>query len=86
MQKPFPCVRCGLCCRNVGLVKETQYLDRGDGVCKNYDEQSKGCIIYDDRPDICRVDLQYRLNYSKDFTWDQFVDMNLAACTLLQKT
>lgn len=81
----FPCSQCGLCCENVHLAYETQYLDRGDGICKHYDEVTKHCFIYEQRPEICRVDLQYQLNYSSLFTWDEFVQVNLEACHYLQK-
>lgn len=80
----FPCSLCGLCCQRVGLSDVTQDLDRGDGTCKHFDEYNKNCTIYDTRPDMCRVDLQYRVNYSKKHTWDEFVALNLEVCELLQ--
>lgn len=76
----FPCNRCGACCRNVHLATETQYLDRGDGACENYDDSSNLCRIYDTRPSICRVDEQYETNYQAIMTWDTFVRLNSAAC------
>lgn len=81
---PFPCTQCGLCCQNVNLAAETQFLDRGDGTCWHYDASSKGCGIYADRPDICRVDRQYRLHYAGQHSWDDFVALNLAVCDTLQ--
>lgn len=80
----FPCTQCGLCCKKVGLAPETRNLDRGDGACQYYDESSKGCSIYDTRPDICRVDRQYEINYSKTYQWDEFVAINLDVCRALQ--
>lgn len=81
---PFPCTQCGLCCQNVHLVAEIHFLDRGDGTCRHYDAPSKGCGIYADRPDICRVDRQYRLHYARQYSWDDFVLVNLAVCNSLQ--
>jgi Fe-S-cluster containining protein len=49
----FPCTGCGECCRHVNGTP----LDRGDGVCRNYDRHSRGCSIYSTRPDICRVEI-----------------------------
>lgn len=77
---PFPCVQCGLCCQHVNLAEETRFLDRGDGTCRHYNAVSKGCNIYDRRPDICRVDLQFQLNYARLYTWEEFVALNLAVC------
>ncbi|WP_236614258.1 YkgJ family cysteine cluster protein [Stutzerimonas azotifigens] len=82
--EPFPCDKCGLCCQRVNLAPETQFLNRGDGTCRHYDELEKGCGIYDQRPDICRVDRQYKLNYSKRYSWGDFVAANIEVCLALQ--
>ncbi|HPY40866.1 MAG TPA: YkgJ family cysteine cluster protein [Thiolinea sp.] len=80
----FPCNRCGACCRNVHLAAETQFLDRGDGCCQHYDDNSKQCTIYADRPSICRVDEQYIINYQSLLTWESFVEINVKACNQLK--
>ena len=79
----FPCVQCGLCCQRVNQAEETRFLDRGDGTCLYYNNASKLCSIYDDRPDICRVDHQFRLNYAQQYTWGDFVALNFSICKLL---
>lgn len=81
----FPCNCCGACCRNVHLAKETRFLDRGDGCCRHYDDSSKQCSIYDDRPSICRVDEQYAINYQPFMTWEAFVEVNVQACNKLDR-
>ncbi|MHB0807182.1 YkgJ family cysteine cluster protein [Stutzerimonas nitrititolerans] len=81
----FPCTQCGLCCQNVHLAEETHFLDRGDGTCRHYEATSKECSIYPERPDICRVDRQYSLHYNQQYSWDEFVILNIQACELLQK-
>lgn len=80
----FPCDRCGLCCQHVTLSDETKELDRGDGVCRNFDEELKLCRVYEDRPLICRVREQYETNYRSRFTWSQFVEINQQACKILK--
>ncbi|QBH98636.1 YkgJ family cysteine cluster protein [Limnobaculum zhutongyuii] len=80
---PFPCTQCGLCCQRVNLAQETRYLDRGDGFCRYYDVASKGCRIYHERPDICRVDRQYHLNYAHLYSWEEFIALNQAVCQQL---
>lgn len=79
----FPCTQCGLCCQNVHLAAETRYLDRGDGTCTHYSELTTGCSIYAERPDICRVDRQFALNYAQQYSWQTFVELNLQVCRLL---
>lgn len=80
----FPCTQCGLCCQNVHLSDETRFLDRGNGTCKHYDAGSKACSIYAERPNICRVDRMYLLRYSRLYTWDEFIDLNLRVCAHLE--
>lgn len=81
----FPCTQCGLCCKHVYLAAETQFLDRGDGTCRHYDSTGKNCTIYEERPDICRVDRQYTVRYCQQYTWDEYVTLNLQVCTILQE-
>ncbi|NAR49377.1 YkgJ family cysteine cluster protein [Acinetobacter haemolyticus] len=81
----FPCVQCGACCRHVDLSGLTAYLDRGDGVCRHYDQDSHLCTIYDTRPDICRVDTYYEKNFKEILPWTEFVDLNLIACKQLSE-
>lgn len=83
MNKNFPCTQCGLCCQNVALSEETINLDRHDGVCKYFDESTKKCSIYDSRPDICRVDVQYHQRFVRFYTWEEYVQENLRICQIL---
>lgn len=80
----FPCKQCGLCCQRVHLASETQFLDRGDGTCRHYDAATRGCTVYAERPDICQVAKQYALHYSKLYSWNEFVTLNLQVCDLLK--
>lgn len=83
--EPFPCTSCGKCCENVHLSSLTIHLDQGDGSCRHLDASTKLCTIYDDRPDICRVDLQYRESYQQIYSWNEFVALNLKSCEILLK-
>lgn len=80
----FNCSRCGACCRNVDLAAETRHLSRGDGVCRNFDDSTSRCLIYDHRPDICRIDVQYIDTYSAMMSWDHFCDLNAKCCQSLR--
>jgi len=84
-RSPFPCNQCGLCCQRVDQSAETRGLDRGDGTCKHYDAVLKGCSIYQERPDICRVDRLYAQRFAQHYSWDEFVALNTAVCATLQK-
>ncbi|WP_273382184.1 YkgJ family cysteine cluster protein [Actinobacillus porcinus] len=77
---PFPCTACGKCCRRVNLSEQTAYLDRGDGVCKHFDEQTNLCKIYENRPLVCRVEDYYKAHLSHLYSWDEFIKLNLEIC------
>lgn len=81
----FPCHQCGACCRLVDRAPQTQFLDRGDGTCRHYDDQRRLCSIYDTRPLVCQVDKQYLLHYQQQYSWQEFIDLNRIACQVLEK-
>jgi len=76
----FPCNSCGKCCRNVDLSEETSYLNRGDAVCKFFNEDTNLCTIYNKRPLVCRVKEYYKQHLSDKYGWDEFVKINLIVC------
>ncbi len=61
-------------------------MDRGDGTCRHFDNDLNRCRIYEQRPDICRVDRQYELHYRSAMTWGTFVELNQSACKSLQSS
>jgi len=81
----FPCTVCGECCRQVRLAEETRWLDRGDGTCRNFDEQSNLCKIYDERPLICRVDEMFDAQYHKRMSQLEFYRLNAECCNIMQE-
>ena len=64
-----------------GLLKE---FDRGDGICK-YLTDDKKCAIYEERPDLCRIDRMYEKVYSKYFSKQEFYIKNGEICNYLQE-
>jgi Fe-S-cluster containining protein len=55
----FNCSKCGACCRLAGAIVESLEVDfpydfKDDGTCEKYDE-TIGCTVYNERPDICRT-------------------------------
>lgn len=81
---PFPCNACGHCCRNVHLSVDTNFLNRGDGVCRFFEQSTQLCNIYDTRPLVCRVEEYYDTYLADHYTWDGFVKMNMQICQKLQ--
>ncbi|PVY92404.1 hypothetical protein C8C95_3274 [Acidovorax sp. 99] len=82
-RRPFPCNGCGKCCRQVDRSPETSWLDRGDSICRHFDEANNMCLIYTDRPLVCRVEEYYSQNLSHLFEWDDFVKINSEVCQSL---
>jgi len=81
----FPCTGCGLCCQNISDIKELETFDLGNGVCKYFNILDNVCTIYEERPDICRVDKMFELKYQQFFTKKVFYQENARVCNLLQE-
>lgn len=79
----FPCNRCGACCKSIRLLEETVSFDRGDGVCRHFDDTQNVCAIYEKRPEICNVQLMYEKHYKDQYKWTEFVSINQKACKIL---
>lgn len=60
-------------------------LDRGDGVCKYFDDDLRLCIIYDNRPLICNIDKMYDNVFQKEMTREEYYQRNYKACQELKK-
>ena len=80
----FPCTGCGVCCRHIGSADELKDYDLGDGTCRHLNLIDNSCKIYDERPDICRVDKMYDIKYYQDFSKKEFYIKNAEACNYLQ--
>ncbi|WP_350636462.1 YkgJ family cysteine cluster protein, partial [Pseudoalteromonas sp. GW168-MNA-CIBAN-0100] len=72
--------------RRVNESVETTFLDRSDGVCRYFDEQTHLCTIYNKRPLVCRVEDYYETRLSSVISWDAFVDLNVEICNELQRS
>lgn len=93
--RPFPCTKCGMCCQIQGVIRQlgpasgvskemaelAAGLDRGDGTCRNYDEESRLCRIYEERPFLCRVQEQAEKSGTPRAVYLTF----LRGCQSLQK-
>ncbi|MBH2029245.1 MAG: YkgJ family cysteine cluster protein [Moraxellaceae bacterium] len=79
----FPCTACGKCCRKVGFSSQTQFLDRGDSVCRYFNEKTNLCNIYEDRPIVCRIQDYYKTYLSSQIGWIDFIEINQEICKKL---
>ena len=82
--KKFNCVCCGLCCQNVRKSFLQVDFDRGDGVCKNFDLETKLCKIYKSRPIVCNIDAYYEKFLSKLMSREKFHEINYKVCEELK--
>lgn len=76
----FPCTACGKCCRHVGNSVHTQFLDRGDSVCRHFNEETNLCCIYQSRPIVCRVEDYYKAYLANKIKWIDFIELNKKIC------
>ena len=83
MNEIFPCNNCGACCKSIRLSMQTAWLDRGDGVCRHFDNIQNTCTIYENRPEVCNVRVMYEQHYQSQFSWTEFVAVNQKACDAL---
>ena len=76
----FQCDMCGLCCQRVSLSVVYKHLDRGDHVCKYYEDATHRCIIYDERPIICNVEAFYEKHMKAKMSKEKFFELNYSVC------
>lgn len=79
----FVCDRCGLCCKNIGIIPELREYDNGKGTCV-YLTENNLCSIYSCRPDICNIDKMFKLKYHELMSREEYDDMNTEGCILLK--
>jgi Fe-S-cluster containining protein len=59
-------------------------LDRGDGVCELFDEATKLCTVYEERPLLCNVDKAYSEYFKNLISLEEYHTANYNACKLLK--
>lgn len=84
MKIDFHCSKCGACCSHLSAFNHIyDELDRGDGVCKFFDDKERLCTIYETRPSLCRVVESYKL-FADNITQDTYIKQTKEACAFLQ--
>jgi len=66
------------------LSKSELYLDldRGDGICKYL--EGNLCLIYEERPLLCRVDDCYELFFKDSISVEEYYKLNMDVCKKLK--
>jgi len=84
MDPAFPCNQCGLCCQHIEGIEALHHLDNGHGRCIHL--QDGRCVIYMNRPEVCRVDEMYMKYFAMEISWESFILENLKVCKQLQES
>ena len=82
MKIDFQCIRCGLCCRNIGEIEQLKTFHDGDGICRFLDQETNLCMIYDSRTTICNVEVSYEL-FFYHYSEQEYLQMNYEGCRCL---
>ncbi|MBR2734034.1 MAG: hypothetical protein IKD80_07295 [Selenomonadaceae bacterium] len=80
---PYPCARCGACCRHVDRIAQMASFNRGDGVCKHLTANNL-CAIYAERPTLCNGEQVYKKFFS-DMTVEEFHGIISQLCKKLRE-
>jgi len=81
----FPCTKCGLCCKNLENSEIYASLNRGDGICINFNLATSLCEIYENRPLACRIEASRNI-YFPEMEVLQYLEMNINICHQMQKS
>lgn len=81
----FICDKCGLCCMNIGKSPVFSELDRGDGTCKFFVDDTRLCSIYKKRPTLCNVEEAYEAYYKTSMTLHDYLKINYESCAKLKE-
>lgn len=80
----FNCSMCGNCCRSLNKSELFDDLNRGDGVCKYFIEESNKCSIYENRPIKCNVDKFYDIFLKEKIDKEKYYEVNYVECEKLK--
>lgn len=81
----FRCDKCGICCESLEGLDLYSDLDRGDGTCKYFKEDSRTCKIYDSRPIKCDVDRFYLEYLIGKMSIGEYYNKNYEQCNFLKR-
>ena len=79
------CIKCGKCCENLHKLAPLfedyrKKLDRGDGICKYFNQETRLCTIYSNRPIICNAEKLYDTYFKDIMSQEEFIEMVMIQC------
>lgn len=80
--KVFPCTACGACCSNIDGLEFLEEFNC-NGVCSKLIDSK--CSIYNERPQLCRIDETYDSMFSTIMSRKEFYLENAKVCNALQE-
>ncbi len=81
----FPCIVCGLCCKQAGLISQLTRFVNKSGECRFLDQDTNRCQIYTIRPVICNVQIMYEIYFKDQMTETEYILQNLQVCYELNR-
>ena len=78
----YKCENCGECCKNWNPANYNPDIVDENGVCI-YLNSNNLCTIYETRPDFCRNDLWYELQYKDKMSLEEYLHWQLIGCKAL---
>lgn len=81
----FYCDKCGLCCMHINESSFDNDMDRGDGVCRFFDDKTHLCKIYSERPIFCNVDKFYEEYFKDKYSIEEYYSVNYESCKKLKE-
>lgn len=49
-------------------------------MCRYFNEFTNLCLIYENRPDICNVEVGYKKYFAQSYTEEEYLWLNYEAC------
>lgn len=79
------CTKCGLCCKQAGLMKDFPEKSTKEGHCIQLSKDNT-CKKYDNRPVLCRVDEGYERYFKDQFKTElEYLNHNVEVCNAMIK-
>ena len=84
MMEPYPCIKCGSCCRSIDRSDIYSDLDNGHGICIYFNQNTSQCNIYENRPEKCRINEMYKY-FKESMSYEEYIKLNIEGCKSLRR-
>ncbi len=81
----YKCQDCGECCKNWNPARFDPNIVDKNGICIYLDQKTNLCTIYETRPDFCRDDVWYELQYKDIISLEEYLrDLTMGCRALIE--